>query len=180
MRKALITTDDDYLASCLAITMTKLVIKSKRNLSKSYQQSSMDAILIICALLKEHHKSKSVKGKKLDKDSNQRMQLCLKILTNLKGLKELSAVQKILVDQGKAVFAKFLETHSKLVPSNSLREKQRLEQEGMMITQPDESIVYRQLKGKGKAINEFDITEEISGNANGQSNFMKEIQSDID
>jgi len=36
------------------------------------------------------------------------------------------------------------------------------------------------LKGKGKAINDFDITEEISGNTNGQSNFMKEIQSDID
>jgi len=97
----------------------------------------------------------------------QRMQLCLKILTQLKGLKELTAIQKILVDQGKAVFAKFLETHSKLVPSNIIREKQRLEQESMMITQPDESIVYRQLKGKGKAINEFDITEEISGNTKG-------------
>jgi len=36
LRKALITTEDDYLASCLAITMTKLVIKQKRNLSKSY------------------------------------------------------------------------------------------------------------------------------------------------
>lgn len=127
----------------------------------------MDAILIICALLKEHYQLKSAKGKKVDKDSMQRMQLCLKILTQLKGLKELTAIQKILVDQGKAVFAKFLETHSKLVPSNIIREKQRLEQESMMITQPDESIVYRQLKGKGKAINEFDITEEISGNIKG-------------
>jgi coatomer subunit beta len=36
LRRALITTEDDYLASCLAITMTKLVIKSKRNLSKTY------------------------------------------------------------------------------------------------------------------------------------------------
>jgi hypothetical protein len=52
----------------------------------------MDSILIICSLLKDHHKTKSVKGKKLDKDSLQRMQLCLKILTSLKGLKELSAV----------------------------------------------------------------------------------------
>jgi hypothetical protein len=32
-----------------------------------------------------------------------------------------------------------------------------------MVTQPDEAIVFRQLKGKGKALNEFDITEEISG-----------------
>lgn len=103
------------------------------------------------------------------------MQLCLKILTNLKNLKELTAVQKVLVDQGRAVFAKFLETHSKLLPSNSIREKQRLEQESMMITQPDESIVYRQLKGKGKAINEFDITEEISNGASGQNAFLKEL-----
>jgi len=69
LRRALLTTEDDYLASCLAITMTKLVIKSKRNLSKSYQQNSMDTILIICALLKEHCQAKSTKGKKVDKDS---------------------------------------------------------------------------------------------------------------
>lgn len=73
----------------------------------------------------------------------QRMQLCLKILTQLKSLKELSAVQKVLVAEGKAVFSKFLQTHSKLMPSNLLKEKQKLEQEGMMVTQPDESIVYR-------------------------------------
>lgn len=77
--------------------------------------------------------------------------------------------------EGKAVFSKFLQTHSKLMPSNLLKEKQKLEQEGMMVTQPDESIVYRQLKGKGKALNEFDITEEISGSNTGQSSFMKEI-----
>ena len=71
------------------------------------------------------------------------MQLCLKILTQLKSLKELSAVQKVLVAEGKAVFSKFLQTHSKLMPSNLLKEKQKLEQEGMMVTQPDESIVYR-------------------------------------
>lgn len=49
-----------------------------------------------------------------------------------------------------------------------------------MVTQPDEAIVFRQLKGKGKGLNEFDITEEISGSQVGSSNFMKEIQSDID
>jgi hypothetical protein len=52
----------------------------------------MDAILIICSLLKEHNQQKSAKGKKVDKDSMQRMQLCLKILTQLKSLKELTAI----------------------------------------------------------------------------------------
>lgn len=98
LRKALLQTEDDYLASCLAITLTKLAIKSKKNLSKSYQQNSIDAILIVCAMLKEHQNPKTLKGKKLDKDSMQRMQLCLKILTQLKGLKEVSAVQKVLVE----------------------------------------------------------------------------------
>ena len=37
LRKALISTEDDYLASSLAITLTKLAIKSKKNLSKTYQ-----------------------------------------------------------------------------------------------------------------------------------------------
>jgi len=36
MRKALMATEDDYLSTCLAITLTKLVIKSKRNMSKSF------------------------------------------------------------------------------------------------------------------------------------------------
>jgi coatomer subunit beta len=49
-----------------------------------------------------------------------------------------------------------------------------------MITQPDETIQYRQLKGKGKGLNEFDITEEISGAGAGSSQFMSEIQNDID
>lgn len=37
LRYALINTEDDYLASCLAITLTKLVIKAKKNLSKSFK-----------------------------------------------------------------------------------------------------------------------------------------------
>lgn len=41
------------------------------------------------------------------------MQLCLKVLTKPDGLKELNQVQKILVDEGKAIFAKFLELNSK-------------------------------------------------------------------
>ena len=32
LRRALTTTEDDYLASCLAVTLTKLAIKSKKNL----------------------------------------------------------------------------------------------------------------------------------------------------
>jgi hypothetical protein len=129
LRKALMATEDDYLSSCLAITLTKLVIKSKRNMSKSFQRDSVDSIMIICALLKEHQAPKqATKGKKLDRDSIQRMQLCLKCLTSLKSLKQLSAIQKILVEQGRAVFAKFLETHSKLLPSNLLREQNKLKE----------------------------------------------------
>ena len=33
LRNALVNTDEDYLASCLTVTLTKLTIKSKRNLS---------------------------------------------------------------------------------------------------------------------------------------------------
>jgi len=36
LRKALISTDDDYIGSCLAITLTKLAIKSKKNLSSKF------------------------------------------------------------------------------------------------------------------------------------------------
>ena len=88
------------------------------------------------------------------------MQICLRILTQAKGLKQLSEVQNILVKFGRQIFAEFLKTHSKLLPSNQSRLKQQMEQENMMVTQPDEKIVFRQLKGKDKAVGDFDITEE--------------------
>ena len=56
---------------------------------------SVDSILIVCSLLKGNQaKQKSGKksGKSCDKDNIQRMQICLKILTNAKGLKQLSEV----------------------------------------------------------------------------------------
>lgn len=42
------------------------------------------------------------------------MQLCLRILSNPQGLTSLSAIESLLVEQGKKVFAKFLETNSRL------------------------------------------------------------------
>ena len=45
--------EDDYLASCLAVTMTKLAVKSKRKLSLTYKTISVDSIMIMCAMLKE-------------------------------------------------------------------------------------------------------------------------------
>ena len=33
LRKALINTEDDYVSSCLAMTLTKLAVKAKKNLS---------------------------------------------------------------------------------------------------------------------------------------------------
>lgn len=45
--------EDDYLASCLAVTLTKLTVKAKRNLSQSYKTMAVDTILVICAMLKE-------------------------------------------------------------------------------------------------------------------------------
>jgi len=51
LRKELIKAEDDYLASCLSVTLTKLVIKQKK-LLKKYNQYSVDAIMVVCNLLK--------------------------------------------------------------------------------------------------------------------------------
>jgi len=45
-------------------------------------------------------------------------------------------VQKVLMDEGKAIFAKFLSINSKL----NLKVKK---EEEIMLTQPDEKIVFR-------------------------------------
>ena len=112
MRKALKNADDDFLASCIAISLTKLAIKSKKNLQmKRFNKISVDSSLIICALLKAH-------GKTVDINNVQRMQLCLKILTNPKLLKSTNGIQKILADQSKKIYQKFLESNSRLIKSN--------------------------------------------------------------
>ena len=55
LRKSLL--DDDYMASCLAITLTKLAIKAKKCLSKVANQLTVDALLILCAMLKAKKKA---------------------------------------------------------------------------------------------------------------------------
>jgi coatomer subunit beta len=79
-RRALLGAEDDYISSCVAITLIKLVIKTKKNMSNKFNQMTVDSILIICQLLKLHQKKKN------DPDSKQRMQLCLRILTNPTGM----------------------------------------------------------------------------------------------
>ena len=46
------------------------------------------------------------------------MQLCLKILTNPNLLKSTNGIQKILADQSKKIYQKFLESNSRLIKSN--------------------------------------------------------------
>jgi coatomer subunit beta len=57
LRNALVTSEDDYLSSCLAVTLTKLTVKAKKNLSLTFKAMSIDSILIICAMLKERQHS---------------------------------------------------------------------------------------------------------------------------
>ncbi len=54
----------------------------------------------------------------------------------------------------------------------------------MLITQPDEQIVFRQLKGRTGAT-DFDITEEVSSNAeggfgSGSEDFLGDAKKDVD
>lgn len=53
LRSSLVNSEDDYLASCLAVTLTKLTVKAKRNLSNTYKAMSVETILVVCAMLKE-------------------------------------------------------------------------------------------------------------------------------
>jgi coatomer subunit beta len=50
-----------------------------------------------------------------------------------------------------------------------------------MITQPDEMVVFRQLKGRTGAT-DFDMTEELSGEADnfGTEDYLGEVKKDID
>jgi coatomer subunit beta len=132
LRKAIKSSEDDFLASCISISLTKLAIKSKKNLAiKKFNKMSIESSLIICALLRGQKKT-------ADLNNIQRMQVCLKILTTPKLLASLSGVQKILSEQGKRIFQKFLESNSRL-----LKDKQDKTEDQIVITQPDETIQFR-------------------------------------
>ena len=179
LRSQLVKSEDDYLASCLSVTLTKLTMKAKRNLSLSYKQMSVDSILIICALLKEHQSKKGkVTTMSADRDNIQRMQVCLRILTQSKGQGNLTEMQNVLIQFGRAIFGEFLKSHSKLLPSNRSRLNQQLEAENMAVTQPDERIQFRQLKGKTEAAGDFDITEELGQGGVETSDFMSQLQNE--
>jgi len=55
LRKCLRSAEDDFLASCVAISLTKLAVKCKKNLKiKEFNSMSIESSLIICALLKSN------------------------------------------------------------------------------------------------------------------------------
>jgi hypothetical protein len=71
-----VNADDDYLASCLAVTLAKLAIKAKKRLCLSYKAISVDSILIMCSMLKERTIQKeqiTKKARRMDQDSLQRV-----------------------------------------------------------------------------------------------------------
>ena len=74
-------------------------------------------------------------------------------------------MQSILVEHGKAIFAKFLEQNSKLVGEGAAKRRRNgKEEESVILSQPDETILFRQLRQKNKA-GDFDETEEISASS---------------
>lgn len=74
LRNALVHSEDDYLASCLAVTLAKLAIKSKKRLCLAYKSQSIDGILIMSSMLRERQNKNDFKRmRKLDKDSYQRI-----------------------------------------------------------------------------------------------------------
>lgn len=108
------------------------------------------------------------------------MQLCLRILSNPHGLQSLSSIESVLVEQGKKVFARFLESHSKLAPAGVSKRGAGKKAETLLVTQPDEVIVFRQLKGRTGA-SDFDITEELSAESGAASeDFMVEAKREVD
>jgi len=99
------------------------------------------------------------------------MQVCLRILSNPHGLQALSSVETVLVEQGRKIFAKFLEGHSRQTVATKKTET-------LLITQPDEGLVFRQLKGRTGA-GDFDITEELSVGM-GDNDYMGESRKEVD
>lgn len=64
--------------------------------------------------------------------------MCLKILTDAKLLSSVNGVLKILADQGRRIYQKSLAGSSRI-----LKEAKAKDEKKLIITQPDETIVFR-------------------------------------
>ena len=60
-------------------------------------------------------------------------------------MNQISKVEKLLIEQGKAIYRKFMEQNSNL---GVHKLGKFAKEEALLITQPDEMVVFRQLKGK--------------------------------
>lgn len=81
--------------------------------------------------------------------------------------------EKLLTDQSRKIFSKFLEQNAKHAVVIGQQHDT-----SFPVTQCDEMIIFRQLKGRA-GVTEFDISEEVGSNE-GLDNFMSEIKKDID
>ena len=83
-------------------------------------------------------------------------------------------IEELLVNEGKTIFSKFLETNARNMPLKNAAEKA---EDNITIVQPDTQIIFRQLKGRA-GVTDFDITEELGGGDETLDQFMDQAKAE--
>jgi len=138
------------MGNFIAIALTKLTMKTRKQL-RPFGEKASQSIIILCQLLRGHEK------KDCDPESRQRMRLCLKLLMN-PGKASFQQIEELLLKHSRRILALYLEDQSDF--ESKLQQKKAAD---LQITQPDEPIVFRQLKPRAE-VTDFDMGEEIGSN----------------
>jgi hypothetical protein len=89
------------MGNFIAVALTKLVMKTKKQL-RSVGEKASASIIMICQLLRRHEK------KGCDPESRQRMQLCLKLLMN-PGKASFKQIEELLLLHSRRILSLYLE-----------------------------------------------------------------------
>ena len=138
-----------FLCGVLSISLSKLILKMKKNLNKEYKRMGVEALIFLCSYLRLHQDSK-----KLDPDNKNRIMMCVKLLSNYNKT-PISVMDKVISGESRKILSNIIE--QKLYDFEQRKLSNLAKSKESILVQPDEQIAYRQLKDVEAGENDFDF-----------------------
>ena len=187
--RKLIVEGDSFLASVVSATLTKLVVRKAQLASWTsidVKEMQMNAILIMCSLVRLGQtllKSKS----KIDRDSFERITLCLRTLVDPSASTE---TRKALLEDCSVSFGAMLEERVSVKGKQAVgamvlgggSSGKALDQKTEVVAQPDSLISFRQLREyRAVGAKEVDLDDEAdvskaTGMTDGRADFRERLK----
>jgi len=147
----LIEAEEFFLCGVLSLSLFKLILKTKKKMSKSFKKMSVETLIFYCSYLRIHQDNK-----KFDPDNKNRIAMCIKLLSNLSKT-PMAVAERIINGEGRKILASIID--QKIERLEQRKQKRMEKNQQSVVVQPDESLMFRQLRDveSGEADFEFEV-----------------------